>query len=76
MFLFQGGLWGGTIFIVDSSPIGISLGFSEKIFSDNYTFGSFAQLASVLPRPPPTESWERFGGGGARQDLGSLRTKV
>ena len=28
------------------------LGFSEKCLSDNYTFGSLAQLASVLPRPP------------------------
>ena len=46
-------------------PLRLRLGLSEKCFPDNYTFGSLVQLASVLPRPPPTESWERFGGGGS-----------
>ena len=62
------------------------LGFSEKIFSGNYTFGSLAQLASVLPRPPPTKSPlppppNRGVDSvvvvvGGQQDLGSLRVSL
>ena len=65
----------GTLSNLVASGVGCGAGMLPSVcmpdIPASHVMPSVAQLASVLPRPP--HRIQGFGGGGARQDLGSLR---